>query len=102
MRNDTELTEAGRQYAAAYVAHYTRGNLPEALQLYKKLIASHSDAPEAGYSRTQVQNIVNAVVPKQVLLDAQMELALAHLEHEDRSDARRIPVSNPGNMLARN
>jgi hypothetical protein len=37
-------------------------------------------APEAGYSRTQVQNIVNAVVPKQELLDAQMELALARLE----------------------
>jgi broad specificity phosphatase PhoE len=25
---DTELTETGRQYAAAYAAHYTERNLP--------------------------------------------------------------------------
>jgi hypothetical protein len=61
MSDDSALTEAAREYAAAYAAHY-------------------SGAPEAGYSRTQVQNIVNAVVPKQELLDAQMELALARLE----------------------
>ena len=41
----------------------------------------------------QVQNIVNAVVPRQKLLDAQMELALAHLEHGGPPDARRIPVT---------
>jgi hypothetical protein len=80
MRNDTELTEAGRQYATAYAAHYTGGDLPKALRLYMKVIASHADAPEAGYSRTQVQNIVNAVVPKHEILDAQVKLALAHLE----------------------
>jgi hypothetical protein len=37
---------------------------------------------QAGYSRTQVQNIVNAVVPKQELLNAQVELALARFEHQ--------------------
>jgi hypothetical protein len=78
MRNDTRLTEAGRQYAEAYAAHYTGRDLPVALQLYRKVMASHPDAQEAGYSRTQVQNIVNTVVSKQELLDAQIELAVAH------------------------
>jgi hypothetical protein len=80
MRRETETTEAGRQYAAAYAAHYTGRDLPVALQLYKKVMASHPSSQEAGYSRAQVQNIVNTVVPKQELLDAQIELALAHFE----------------------
>lgn len=91
MRNATEHTEASRQYAAAYAAHYTRRNLPLALQLYKKLMASHPSAQEADYSRMQVQNIVDAVVPKQALLDAQMALVLAHFEHDGLLDAGRIP-----------
>ena len=93
MRNDTRLTEAGRKYAAAYAAHYSGRDLPAALQLYMKLMASHPGAREATDSRAQIQNIVNAVVPKQELLDAQIELALAHLEHEGPPVAKRVPVS---------
>lgn len=93
MRNEIELTEESRQYAAAYAAHYVDRDLPLALQLYKKLMASHPSAQEAGYSRMQVQNIVNAVVPKQELLDAQMELVVAHFEHDGLLDAGRIPVT---------
>ena len=93
MRNENELTDAGREYAVAYAAHYTGHDLPLALQLYKKLLASHPNAQEADYSRMQVQNIVNAVVPKQELLDAQMELVLAHFEHDGPFDAERIPVT---------
>ena len=81
MRNKTELTEASRRYAAAHTAHYTEHDLPSAMRLYKQVMASHPNDPEAGYSRAQIQNIVNAVVPKQQLLDAQMELALTHLGH---------------------
>jgi hypothetical protein len=51
-----------------------------ALRLYKNLIAFHASAREAGYSRTQIQNIVNTLVPEQELLDAQVELALDHVE----------------------
>ncbi len=80
MRNVTERTEANRQYAAAYAAHYTGHDLPSALRLYKEVMASNPSDPEAEYSRVQIQNIVNAVVPKQELLDAQMELALTHFE----------------------
>ena len=51
------------------------------MRLYKQVMASHPSDPEAEYSRVQIQNIVNAVVPKQELLDAQMELAVTHFEH---------------------
>ena len=93
MRKDTELTEAGRQYATAYAAHYKGHDLPTALQLYMNVMASHPDAQEAGYSGAQVQNIVNAVVPKQELLNAQIELARAHFEHESPPDDGRSPDS---------
>lgn len=81
MRNKTELTEASRHYAKAYVAQYTEHDLPLAMQLYKQVMVSHPTSPEAEYSRVQIQNIVNAVVPKQERLDAQMKLALTHFEH---------------------
>jgi hypothetical protein len=93
MPDDSAPTEAAREYAAACAAHYFERDLAMALQLYKKLIASHASARETRYSRKQVQNIVNAVVPKQELLDAQMELALARLEHQISPDAGPIPVA---------
>ena len=84
MRNETAPTEASQQYTAAYAAHYTGHDLPLALRLYQKLLASHPSTREAGYSRMQVQNIVNAVVPKQELLEAQMELVRVHFAREGR------------------
>lgn len=83
MRNATEPTSASRHYAVAYATHYTKGDLPLALQLYRKLIASYPSDQEADYCRMQIQNIINAVVPKQKLLDAQLELVLAHFKHSD-------------------
>jgi hypothetical protein len=79
MSDDGALAEATRDYAAAYAAHYSERDLAMALQLYKKLMTAHASAREAGYSRAQIQNIVNVVVPDRELLDAQMELAFAHL-----------------------
>ena len=63
MRTDGVITEAGRAYSAAYAAPYSQRDLAMALGLYRKLTASHASTREAGYSRTQVQDIVNAVVP---------------------------------------
>jgi len=74
----TELIEAGRDYASAYAAHYTDHDLPTALQLYLKVVSSHPGTKEAGYARAQAQNIINATVPDQELLDAQVELAVVH------------------------
>jgi hypothetical protein len=82
MKNKSVITEAAQAYAAAYNSHYTGHDLPLALQLYRKLVAFHPDAPEADYSRLQIQNIVHAVVPKQELFDAQVALVLAHLERD--------------------
>ena len=82
MSDDGALTEAAREYAVAYAAQYSQRDLAVALQLYERLVASHPSAREAGYSRTQIQNIADAVVPEQDLLDAQIELAFAHLESQ--------------------
>jgi hypothetical protein len=73
---------AGRQYAEAYAAHYVARDLPLALQHYKRVLASHPNTREAEYSRSQVQNIVNTVIPKHRVVEAQMELAVAHFERE--------------------
>ena len=93
MRIETESTEANQQYTAAYAAHYTGRDLPLALQLYRQLMASHPDAREAGYARMQVQNIINAVVPKQELLEVQIECVLVHFEHDGLLDAGRLPAT---------
>ena len=78
MKNDIAITAAVQQYAAAYAEHYMTKDLPKALQLYKGVITIHPKTQEAEYSRTQIYNIMKAVVPKEKLLDAQLELAFAH------------------------
>ena len=80
MRDDTVLTEAGRQYAAAHEAHHGSKNLRQALELYKGVMAAHPETRESADSRSQIRNIVKAVVPKQELSDAEMDLACTHLE----------------------
>ena len=87
--------EATREYAAAYAAHYSARDLPTALDLYEKLMASHASAPEVGYSRSQIQNIVKLVVPEQELMDAQMELARICLGRPEPTDAESIPAGPP-------
>jgi len=82
MKNTTKVTEAGRQYATAYDAHYTTKDMHQAFVLYGRLIAEHPATPEAEYSRSQIQNIVKAVVPKQKIADALAKLALAHFEQD--------------------
>lgn len=86
MGNEIERGEAGRQYAAAHAAHYVARDLPLALQLYKALLVAHPSTQEADYSRTQVQNLVNAVIPRRRILEAQIELAVAHFEREGLID----------------
>jgi hypothetical protein len=80
MKHEPGLNEAGREYAAAYATHYTEHNLPSALRLYKQVIALHPSDPVADYSQMQIQNIVNSVVPKTELLDAEIDLACTHFE----------------------
>ena len=92
MRNDTGMTEASQQYAAAYAAHYGTKNLREALEFYQGIVAAHPDAQEAGYSRSQIQNIIKEVVPERELLEAQVGMAVAHFGW-DRPPEIRVPVT---------
>ena len=95
MINNTKLTEAGQQYATAYDAHYTTKDMYKAFKFYGRIIAAHPDTDEAGYSRSQVQNIVNAVVPKQKVMDALVELALTHFEQDVPPDVEAASDSGP-------
>ncbi|MFC1591628.1 hypothetical protein ACFL43_03790 [Thermodesulfobacteriota bacterium] len=80
MEDKTTPTESGQQYAAAYNAHYTTKDMHKAFVLYGHIIAEHPAAREAEYSRSQVQNIVNAVVPKQKISEALEKLTLTHFK----------------------
>jgi len=71
MGNNIGLTEAGRQYVTAYTVHYIERDLHGAFQLYLKIMKSYPGEQEARYCRTQMQNILNGVEPKQELLDSQ-------------------------------
>jgi hypothetical protein len=82
MSYETDSPEARREYAAAYAAHYSARDLPAALQMYRALMASHPNAREAEYSRMQIDNIVQVVVPRQDLLDAETMLALARFDDD--------------------
>lgn len=82
MRNNTPLTQAGKQYAEAYAMQYATKNLHDALELYRDVRVAHPNTKEAEYSRQQIQNIVINVVPEQRLLDAQLELAFSCLKSQ--------------------
>jgi hypothetical protein len=92
MRNDTGRTEASRQYAAAHAAHYEKKDLREALALYKGILAAHPDTQEAGYSRSQIQNIIKETVPQRELFEAEVGMTMAHFGG-DRQQERGIPVT---------
>jgi hypothetical protein len=68
--------------------HYKTKDLPKAFKLYRGIIADYPETKEAGYSLSQVQNIVNAVVPKQEVMDAIVALTLAHFEQDMPPDVR--------------
>ncbi len=99
MKNDTSLTGASRQYAAAHAAHYETEDLREALELYQGILAAHPDSQEAGYSRSQIQNIIKGVVPERELFEAEVGMAMAHFGG-DRQQARPIPVKPMGEARA--
>ena len=48
MRNETGVTEAAQQYAAAHRRHYETKDLRGALDLYEGIIAAHSDTRRPG------------------------------------------------------
>ncbi len=67
-------TEPSKQYSVAYETHYTEQDLREAVNQCVGLIDMHPNSVEAEYSRTQIQNIVKAVVPDDELLSSLVQL----------------------------
>jgi hypothetical protein len=92
MRESRLSEEAGQQYATAYDTHYTTKDIHRAFTLYEDIIAAHPDTKEAGYSRSQVQNIVNAVVPEKEIMDSLMKLARIHFDQKVPLDAEPASV----------
>jgi len=83
MRYDSSPVDVARRYAEAHEAHYVAGNLRQAVGLYAAVLVEHPSAREAEYSRSQIENIVKAVVPAEVLLRAWMDLVAAQLDRAD-------------------
>lgn len=87
MTHSTPDPEAHRQYTAAHGAHYGAKDLGRALDLYRAVLSAYPESLEAGYSRSQILNLVKAVVPEQELFAAQVGLVSRRLG--DRSAAGR-------------
>ena len=83
MSSDHGPSEAGKRYASAHEAHYTANDQRAALGLYQDLLSGFPESPEAGYARSQIQNIVHSAVPRKALFDAQAELARTYLEESN-------------------
>ena len=96
MNNRKKVTLAGQDYTKAYGMHYKTKDLQKAFKLYRGIIADYPETEEAGYSLSQVQNIVNVVVPKQEVMDALVALTLVHFEQDVPSDMK----SNSDKSLA--
>ena len=96
MKNRNKVTVAGQDYSNAHDMHYKTKNLSKAFNLYRDIIADYPKTEEAGYSLSQVRNIVNAVVPKQEVMDALVALTLVHFEQDVPSDMK----SNSDKSLA--
>ncbi len=79
MSDDIHLLAAAGGYATAHEAHYGLKDLHQALGLYEGIVTAHPDSEEAGYSRSQIQNIVKMVVPAPDLVASQVALARSHL-----------------------
>ena len=92
MRESRLSEEAGQQYVSAYETHYTTKDIHKAFTLYEDIIAAHPNTKEAEYSRSQVQNIVNVLVPKKEIMDSLMELARIHFDQKISLDAQPASV----------
>ncbi|MGD9200385.1 MAG: hypothetical protein PVI26_02380 [Chitinispirillia bacterium] len=82
MKKEKTVTEAGKEYTAAYKAQYTTKDLYEALQIYRSIVVGHPKSIEAEYSLTQIKNIANSVIPKQELGDTLWTMALNHVKRQ--------------------
>jgi hypothetical protein len=94
VKNRTKDTAEGKDYTKAHNMHYKNKNLPKAFKLYRDIIADYPRTDEAGYSLSQVKNIVNDVVPKQEVMDALVAMTLAHFEQDVVPEVKSPPEAS--------
>ena len=92
MSPNTTYDGVSRLYAAAQSAQYGKKDLRRALEIYRGIVTTHPESQEAQYSRSQIRSIVASVVPELEYLQAQVELAFAHLDSSDQPEAGLMPV----------
>ena len=56
-------------YQRAYSVHYDDRDFEAALSLYREVIATFPDSVEAGYSRSQIENIEKSLNPPPIAAD---------------------------------
>lgn len=76
-------TEAARNYHSAYQIHQDQGDLLKAFLAYDRVIQQHPNAPESGYARSQMRNIMNSAVPADELWASQYQLTLRFLKQHE-------------------
>ncbi|MBN1757451.1 MAG: hypothetical protein JW863_03985 [Chitinispirillaceae bacterium] len=86
MKKETVLSTVGQHYAEAYEKQYDIKDSHAALLSYKSIVAEYPDSKEAENSRSQIQNIMRNTVPKEVLYEAQLQLALNYTEPDVVTD----------------
>ena len=94
MKNINGVTVADQDYTKAHDMHYKTKDLPKAFKLYRGIIEDYPRTDEAGYSLSQVKNIVNDVVPKQEVMDALVAMTLAHFEQDVVPDVKSSPEAS--------
>jgi hypothetical protein len=90
MKNINDVTVADQDYTKAHDMHYKTKDLSKAFKLYRGIMTDYPDTKEAGYSLSQVQNIVKTVVPKQEVMDALVALTLTHFEQDVPPDVESV------------
>lgn len=70
-----EQAEVSRLYMDAYNIHYTNNDMRKAFGLYRRILARYPYSKEAGHAASQIQVIINTVVPEEERLTVQMDLA---------------------------
>ena len=95
MKQETELSPSGLLYAKAYQSQYGIEDLHAALLAYNSVVVEYPDTKEAGYAKSQIQNIARSVVPEKLLYKAQFNLALEHSELNTAPDKQSVEVTPP-------
>jgi hypothetical protein len=91
MNTNKKQSESEQRYTDAYASHYSERDYSAALWSYDQIITLYPGAPEAGYARTQIREIVKSVIPAKELLAAELELVLRYLRADAESPAGVSP-----------